>query len=193
VLADGTKDACELARALPLAGGERASVSSERDSEQPLWKQDAVGNRSHSKGVNNFSLPFRTLLALEKEVACRILSYFNGQMRTRALAWCCIFGGILSTCYIEWARYLMTHMVELDLSNPQWPPPRPWPYPDRWLISWERRLEAEHPLPPGGRGVKIEGEWPRVYGNLSLGMGASAGVAVAGFVLLYLKQRSQRK
>jgi len=33
---------CELARALPLTGGERVSVSSERDSEQPLWRQDAV-------------------------------------------------------------------------------------------------------------------------------------------------------
>jgi hypothetical protein len=71
----------------------------------------------------------------------------------------------------------------------QWP--RPWPYPDQWLLRWNDQLDAEYPAPPGT--LKIHGEIPRMRFRLLVGFSAfflAGGVCLARPVL-YLWRRKQ--
>ena len=72
---------------------------------------------------------------------------------------------LASTSYLGLAAYRVSEAVMVD--DEAWP--RPWPFPDPWLVSWhEKLLAARPPLKPGV--LDMHGELPalqlRVYGLL---------------------------
>jgi hypothetical protein len=96
------------------------------------------------------------------------------------------FAGVLAmligaaTCgYFAWCGHRLSYGV---LGGPGWP--RPWPYPDEWLLRWERDLDAAEPAPPGH--IKFHGELDqlrrlvRLYAECG-GLVFAAGLAVAAW------------
>jgi len=73
---------------------------------------------------------------------------------------------LASTSYLGLAAYRLCPASMID-DGESWP--RPWPFPDHWLVSWHEKLVAARPpLPPGA--IDLHGELPalkmRVYGLL---------------------------
>ena len=66
----------------------------------------------------------------------------------RILATCCLIVCVLVTSYLCWAFYRIDDSV-LETDS-DWP--RPWPFPDEWLLKWHNRLDAAYPAP---RSIKI--------------------------------------
>ena len=114
-------------------------------------------------------------------------------MWLRTLSAVAVVGGLLGAAYLGWACHRLSY--EVMRSDRQWP--RPWPYPDRWLLRWARRLDAEdrrrsaaeaaeRGVPPG---LKMEGEVFAV--RLSVGAGAAGCLVVsaAGLVPVVIRHR----
>jgi hypothetical protein len=95
-------------------------------------------------------------------------------MWMRAVGAVLIVSGTLATAYLEWARYRFSAAVLMK--DRAWP--RPWPYPDEWLLRYERRLNAADPAPPGT--VKLEGEIETVREHLADWVNVSFAAAVVG-------------
>lgn len=73
--------------------------------------------------------------------------------------------GLLTAAYLGWARYRISDPVSVE---PGWP--KPWPYPDEWVLRWVRRLCHDPALRSEG---KTEVARRRLAGW------ATAGLAVA--------------
>jgi len=87
-----------------------------------------------------------------------------------------LIGGAASG-YFGWCDHRLSYPV---LGGPGWP--RPWPYPDEWLLRWERALNEADPAPPGH--IKFHGELDRLRALVRLsaeccGLASAAGLAVA--------------
>jgi hypothetical protein len=54
--------------------------------------------------------------------------------------------GLLTAGYLGWARYRISDAVSLE---PGWP--RPWPYPDQWVLRWVRHLCYDQALRSEGK------------------------------------------
>ena len=81
------------------------------------------------------------------------------------------FAGVLPAAYSYWCSYRVSGAV--FVSDKNWP--RPWPYPDDWLLRWEQRLNKARPMPPGT--IKVEGEFPTIEETLVQWSRASFSVA----------------
>jgi hypothetical protein len=91
--------------------------------------------------------------------------------------------------YFAWAAHRLDAIIE-----PGWP--RPWPYPDGWLLALNNYYDAKYPAPP--RAIKLHEEFPRVNRDVTWASGAGAVVCGVGFVMLLLpsvlrRMRSRRR
>jgi hypothetical protein len=84
--------------------------------------------------------------------------------------------GLVAAAYLGWAL----KRIDVVALGAQ---PRAWPYPDGWLVRWEQRLDAAHPVRPGY--FKIEGELPRMQFYLGCWTGLSGLTALlsAGWLI----------
>jgi hypothetical protein len=62
--------------------------------------------------------------------------------------------------------------------------PRPFPYPDPWLMAWNDYYERHDPSK--GRGIKLHGEFPRVAENVRAIAYGGAALGTVGVVMLLL-------
>ena len=74
-------------------------------------------------------------------------------MKARTFALLTLVAGLSVTSYLGWALHRVCGSVW-----GHWP--QSWPYPDKLLESWERQLNAAHPVSPGV--IKLHGEWDRI-------------------------------
>ena len=105
-------------------------------------------------------------------------------MKTRIFALLAFLIGILATGYLCWAL----HRSSINFFDNQWP--RPWPYPDNWLLVWEHEMDVANPVPPGF--MKMDGEWQLQWKYLYGLIGLSSFIAFSGFIWL-TKFRADRK
>lgn len=98
---------------------------------------------------------------------------------------CFVF--LLLGAYFGWALHRISPSVLMD--DGAWP--KPWPYPDSWLLKLNNRYDAIYPAPPGC--IKIHGEIPRVRFTLFLFSETflilGTGYLV-GLILIALRSRS---
>jgi hypothetical protein len=101
-------------------------------------------------------------------------------MKARTFTFAVFVIGVLVTSYLGWAL----HRSSLNVFADHWP--RPWPYPDGWLASWEHQMDVAHPPPPGPY-MKLDGEWQRqwiyLYGLIGLSVVLSLGSFVWWIIL----------
>jgi hypothetical protein len=86
--------------------------------------------------------------------------------------------------YFAWCGHRLGYGV---LGEPGWP--RPWPYPDEWLLRWARAGDAADPAPPGH--IKFHGELDRLRARVRL-YAACGGLALGVGLLLALWPRRGR-
>lgn len=82
--------------------------------------------------------------------------------------------GLLGVAYFGWALHRLSGTVLI--AETQWP--RPWPYPDEWLLQLNNQFEEMHPAPPGG--IKYHGELPRVRQHVWLWFGCCFFLVTVG-------------
>ena len=99
----------------------------------------------------------------------------------RFAIWLCA-GALLVTGYLGWAFHRVDVIAFVSERHS-------WPYPDDWLVRWERYLDAAHPAPPGA--VKLEGEIDRVRFYLVVWIVVSASIALGSFAWLMAKKRKR--
>lgn len=99
------------------------------------------------------------------------------------------FAGVLvmlvgaATCgYFAWCGHRISYPV---LGEPGWP--RPWPYPDEWLLRWERDLDAAEPAPPGH--VKFHGELDQLRRLVRLYAECGGVASVVGVIITIWPRR----
>lgn len=97
------------------------------------------------------------------------------RLNARMLAIFCCAAGLLATSYLGWALKRSSGSTMMAEGR-KWP--RPWPYPDEWLLRWHDKLDAAHPLPE--KGIKMHGEWPRLHLYLLGWVSASLVLTVGG-------------
>jgi hypothetical protein len=90
-----------------------------------------------------------------------------------------ILVGAATSGYFAWCGHRLSYGV---LGEPGWP--RPWPYPDAWLLRWERALDAADPAPPGH--IKIHGELDQLRALVWFyaacgGLASAVGLAMAAW------------
>jgi hypothetical protein len=95
-------------------------------------------------------------------------------MKVRTITFWTFIIGLLMVCYLNWAL----HRSSLNSFASGWP--RPWPYPDRWLASWEHQMDLAHPSPLGL--LKLDGEWQRQWIYLYCAIGVSLLVSLGSFI-----------
>jgi hypothetical protein len=75
------------------------------------------------------------------------------------------------------------HRIGFDaVREPGWP--RPFPYPDAWLLALNDYYDAKYPVT--GPYMKLHGELPRVMRDVTCASLAGAAVCVAGLGMLLL-------
>ena len=85
--------------------------------------------------------------------------------------------GTLATLYFTWALYRVD--VDVIVHDPAWP--RPFPYPDPWLMHLNNIYDAMYPAPGA---IKLRGELHRVTRTVQAAAMASALIASAGILPL---------
>jgi hypothetical protein len=103
----------------------------------------------------------------------------NIAVKTQRLALILFIIGFLATSYLFWAHQRIPNVVFAKM--------KPWPYPDEWLLQWERQLDAAHPTPPGT--IKIEGEIPRMEMYLNGGTYFFGTLTLSCFVWILISSR----
>jgi hypothetical protein len=94
-------------------------------------------------------------------------------MWLRTLGACVAAAGLLIAGYLAWACYRISDEA---MSDTHWP--RPWPYPDQWLVRWLRQMAAD-PAKSGwtiGVARRHLAEWAGA--GLVVGAGGLAPLAV---------------
>jgi hypothetical protein len=82
-------------------------------------------------------------------------------MRLRILSAALSVAGLIAASYLGWAQYRFSS--DVMRSDQLWP--RPWPYPDEWLIRWEERISEENPARAGV--IRIHGGMDTVRSRLA--------------------------
>src|SRR5258708_37609 len=106
----------------------------------------------------------------------------------RSISAVLVFTCVPTGAYLYWCSYRVSWAA--FVSDRNWP--RPWPFPDKWLLRWEQRLNRARPAPPGS--VKIEGEFPAIGEMLANCAAASLAVATAWSIpwLIWFYRRMRR-
>jgi hypothetical protein len=107
-------------------------------------------------------------------------------MRARTLALAVLATSLLMAFYLGWALHRTSESVWIAEYERGVRMPRAWPYPDKWLVNWEIRLDAAHPAPGF---IKLHGEWQRLRLYLLLGIGFATTAALCSFVWLLILER----
>jgi len=105
-------------------------------------------------------------------------------MKARTFAFGLFAAGILATTYLGWAL----HRSKLNVFAEHWP--RPWPYPDGWLATWEHRMDIARPAVPGF--LKMDGEWQRQWFYLYCCIGFSVLLSLASFAWFFILRNRNR-
>src|SRR5262245_37052940 len=116
-------------------------------------------------------------------------------MWMRALGSVIAVAGLLGAAYFGWALHRLRDGAVLYAYER----PRPWPYPDVWLLRWERQLEVgtmRRAAERGDRpGLRIDGEIDAVRARLLGWIGTSLAIGAAGLTPLvpwYQRKRRAR-
>lgn len=96
-------------------------------------------------------------------------------MRYRAIAIIVLLIGASIYAYASWSADRIT-----IVDDPAFP--RPFPYPDPWLMAWNDYYERHDPSK--GRGIKLHGEFPRVAENVRAIAYGGAALGTVGVVML---------
>ncbi|WP_269541777.1 hypothetical protein [Cerasicoccus fimbriatus] len=96
----------------------------------------------------------------------------NGKMVLRIAGLLLLF----VAAYLFWAHLRIEYVI--------FGSDKSWPYPDAWIVEWEKNLNEKHPAPEDS--IKMEGEIPRIEIYLKASILASVA---AGISCLYISRR----
>ena len=105
---------------------------------------------------------------------------------TSAIILSLLLMGVLSTGYLGWARYRISDCVIVNDGENM---PRPWPYPDRWLLDLHDWLDVRNPVPPDI--IKWHGELDRLQLILDFAVAASALLSSACLMPFVIPRRQR--
>jgi len=105
---------------------------------------------------------------------------------TSAIILSLLLMGVLSTGYLGWARYRISNCVIVNDGGNM---PRPWPYPDRWLLDLHDWLDVRNPVPPDI--IKWHGELDRLQLILDFAVAASALLSSACLMPFVIPRRQR--
>ena len=94
--------------------------------------------------------------------------------------------GVVACGYFAWCQHRLRGTTIVS-ESPDWP--RRWPYPDEWLMRWERHLDAAYPTSPGH--FKMHGELDRLRERVALCMVATWSFAYCGLGVAVWPRRLQ--
>ena len=111
-------------------------------------------------------------------MALTVITIMNTKKRVLSLA----FATSLSCALYIGLAYSRVDDVALGAS-------RDWPFPDQWIIRWERSLDEAHVVPLDV--VKIEGEFPRIESHLMLATNLFSLISIVLFICAWNPQREK--